>query len=50
MSAIATLSVGGAGFSAGWTILAVICVVFNIYMVYVLAHLPRETEKKKRDL
>ena len=50
MSAIAALSVGGAGFSTGNIILVVICVVANIYMVYVLVHLPRETEKKKRDL
>jgi hypothetical protein len=50
MSAIAALSVGGANFSTGRTILAVICVVFNIYALYVLVRHHRETEKKKRDL
>jgi putative exporter of polyketide antibiotics len=48
MSAIATSSVGGAGFSTGWTILAAICVVFNIYALYVLVRHHRETEKKGR--
>jgi hypothetical protein len=50
MSTIATSSVGGAGFSAGMTILAVICVALNIYMLRVLVHHHRETEKRKRNL
>jgi hypothetical protein len=49
MGVIATSSVGGAGFSPGMTILAVICVAFNIYMLRVLVRHHRETEKKKRD-
>jgi putative exporter of polyketide antibiotics len=48
MSAIAASSVGGAGFSTGNIILVVICVVANIYMVYVLVRHHRETEKKGR--
>jgi putative exporter of polyketide antibiotics len=50
MGVIATSSVGGAGFSTGWTILAMICVALNIYMLRVLVRHHRETEKKKRDL
>jgi len=48
MSAIAALSVGGANFSTGWTILAVICVALNLYMLYVLVRHHQETEKEGR--
>jgi putative exporter of polyketide antibiotics len=42
------LSVGGANFSTGWTILAVICVALNLYMLYVLVRHHQETEKEGR--